>query len=118
VRYGLRGFRKNPGFTIVAIVTLAIGVGASLAIFNVFDALLLRPLPVPNASELITMTRWTEGNSGATFHIRKCRSWPIARDLFAALCGIGATRSMSVRRVRSNPSVRHGSAAGISTRCN
>ena len=48
-------------------LTLAIGVGANLAIFNVFDALLLRPLPVPNASELVTMTRWNGDNSGEQF---------------------------------------------------
>ena len=90
VRYGLRGFRKNPGFTIVAIVTLAIGVGANLAIFNVFDALLLRPLPVPHASELITMTRWQQGNSGAHFSYPQVQQLSEHTDLFTALCGIGS----------------------------
>ena len=88
-RYGLRGFRRNPGFTAVAIVTLAIGVGASLAIFNVFDALLLRPLPVPNAPELVTLTRWN-GNSGSeSFSYPQIRELADRRDLFASLCGIG-----------------------------
>ena len=90
VRYGLRGFRKNPGFTIVTIVTLAIGVGANLAIFNVFDALLLRPLPVPHASELITMTRWQQGNSGAHFSYPQVQQLSEHTDLFTALCGIGS----------------------------
>jgi predicted permease len=89
VRYGLRGFRKNPGFTIVAIVTLAIGVGASLAIFNVFDALLLRPLPVSNASELITFTRWNGSNPSESFSYPQIRELADRRDLFASLCGIG-----------------------------
>ena len=90
VRYGLRGFRKNPGFTAVAILTLAIGVGANLAIFNVFDALLLRPLPVPHASELITMTRVQQGNSGAHFSYPQVQQLSEHTELFTALCGIGS----------------------------
>ena len=89
VRYGLRGFRKNPGFTIVAIVTLAIGIGSSLAIFNVVDALLLRPLPVPNASELVTFLRWTGDNPSESFSYPQIRELADRRDLFASLCGIG-----------------------------
>jgi putative ABC transport system permease protein len=89
VRYGLRGFRKNPGFTIVAVVTLAIGVGASLAIFNVVDALLLRPLPVPHASELVTFSRWIGKSSGESFSYPQIRELASNRELFASLCGIG-----------------------------
>ena len=89
VRYGLRGFRKNPGFTIVAIVTLAIGVGASLAIFTVVDALLLRPLPVPNAPELVTFTRWIGNSPSESFSYPQIRELADRRDLFVSLCGIG-----------------------------
>jgi putative ABC transport system permease protein len=88
-RYGLRGFRKNPGFTIVAIITLAIGVGANLAIFNVVDALLLRPLPVANPSELVTFSRWNGNNSSESFSYPQIRELADRRDLFASLCGIG-----------------------------
>jgi predicted permease len=90
VRYGLRGFRKNPGFTAIAVFTLAIGVGANLAIFNVFDALLLRPLPVPRAAELITMMRWMDGNPGAHFSYPQVQQLSARTDLFTALCGIGS----------------------------
>ncbi len=53
VRYGLRVFRKNPGFAAVAILTLALGIGATTAIFSVVDAVVLKPLPFPTADRLV-----------------------------------------------------------------
>ena len=61
VRLGLRGFRRAPGFAAVAILTLALGIGANTAIFSVVDAVLLRPLPYPDAHELVSVWGNTQG---------------------------------------------------------
>jgi putative ABC transport system permease protein len=53
VGYGLRQLRKNLGFTAICVVTLAIGIGATTAIFSVVDSLLLRPLPYPNSHRIV-----------------------------------------------------------------
>ena len=89
-RYGCRSLHKHPGFTVVAVVTLALGVAATMTVFNLVDALLLRPLPVPNAGELVTLIRWQGGHSSEHFSYPQVRLLAARRDLFAALAGIGS----------------------------
>ncbi len=61
VRFGLRMLAKNPGFTVVVVITLALGIGATTAIFSLTYAVILKSLPVPNPGELVRYTFREEG---------------------------------------------------------
>lgn len=62
IRYALRSFSRAPGFTLVALLTLSLGIGGTTAIFSVVDGVLLRPLPYPNADRIVRLTH-VQGNA-------------------------------------------------------
>ncbi len=68
LQFGLRILRKSPGFTVVAVLTLALGIGANTAIFQLLDSVRLRSMPVPNPQELVEV-RVANGNGGMGINI-------------------------------------------------
>src|SRR5436853_1219985 len=77
VRYGLRRLMAAPGFTAIAMLTLALGIGANVAIFTVVNAVLLRPLPFPNPDRLVRVAADARATGGRNIGM----SQPELRDL-------------------------------------
>src|SRR5437879_6412586 len=89
VRYGLRTLLKNPGFTSVAVVTLALGIGANTAIFSIVNAVLLRPLPYQDPNGLVVVRESWKGEGTMPAAWPKYLDWRAQNHVFEAIAGSG-----------------------------
>ncbi len=81
LRYGLRQLRRNPGFTAVAVLTLALGIGANTSIFSLMNAVLLRKLPVEKPSQLVLFGRGRSAGSAGNFANTDLYSYSFFRQM-------------------------------------
>ena len=87
VRYGVRQLRKHPAFTVVALLSLSLGIGANTAIFSVVNAVLLRPLPYPAPERLVSVEEYQAGERNPTFSPRDFLDMKEASRSFEYLVG-------------------------------
>jgi putative ABC transport system permease protein len=112
LRYGARMLAKNPGFTFVAVASLALGIGANTAIFSVVNAVLLRPLPYPEADRLVWMaerheqipTRWVSYPNFLDWRERSksFEAMSTIRGWQLTLTGSGEAQAVNARMVTSD----------------
>jgi hypothetical protein len=97
VKYGLRLIGRNPGFTAVAILTLALGIGANIAIFSIVNAVFLRPLPFPDSQDLFMVARINNRIGGNNISFPIFLAWKEKQELFDAigLAGGGGTVTLT-----------------------
>jgi predicted permease len=107
--YGLRAFSRTPGFAFTVVLVLAVGIGATIAVFTVFDALVFRPLPLPHPEQLVQLSGIYRNNSSIPLSYPAYAELERQRRVFSGICAwsggadynIEANGSVSVSPVHS-----------------
>src|SRR5688500_5120448 len=103
LRYAFRQLLKAPGFTVVAVLALALGIGANTAIFSVVHGVVLRPLPFPEQEKLLYIGEWSEQVPQMSVAYPNFSDWRARQKSFTA---IGALRSQSFNYVGTSDTER------------
>ena len=96
IRYGLRQLCKNPGFSVVAILSLALGIGANTAIFGLIDALLFKSLPVRDPQSLLFIAKQAQGGVDPDFYYETYQRLRGQQPFFRELAAYGERVRMNV----------------------
>jgi predicted permease len=106
IRYGVRLLLKDPAFTLISVLTLALGIGANTAIFSVVNGVLLRPLPYPQPSQLVALSEKTASFESSSISYPNFEDWRRRNSTFAAMAAyrsddFSITGSGETERVRA-----------------
>jgi putative ABC transport system permease protein len=91
IQYGARMLRKSKGFTAIAVLTLALGIGANTAAFSVVNAVLLKPLPYGNPDRLVFLTEWSEQVPNMSFSMANFKDLRDQNRVFDSVFGSNST---------------------------
>jgi putative ABC transport system permease protein len=87
LRHATRALVRTPGFTLVAVLTLALGIGATSAVLSAVDAILLRPLPFPESQQLMRVSQATDLSVNTVIAPVRLEDWNRLNSTFTAISG-------------------------------
>ncbi len=96
LRYSARMLRKQPGFTVIAVLTLALGIGANTAVFSIVNAVLLRPLPYQAPERLMILRESVSGGVNSTVSYPNFADWRAQNTVFASIAAVRQNESFNL----------------------
>jgi putative ABC transport system permease protein len=96
LRYSARMLRKQPGFTVIAVLTLALGIGANTAIFSIVNAVLLRPFPYQAPERLMILRESVSGGVNSTVSYPNFADWRAQNTVFASIAAVRQNESFNL----------------------